>query len=74
MRKAVIVNGIEVGYILYNVYVNQEKTLYINSFTMYPLHRRKGYFKIMIAGARQIARSLGLPTMTLFVGSWEEKE
>lgn len=74
MKKIIQINCHKIGYILYSVYVSKSSTLYINQFMVYPLYRRKGYFKILLETARQIAKSLQCPTMTLSVGSMDETE
>lgn len=74
MKKTIQINGQEIGYILYSVYVSKSSTLYINQFMVYPLYRRKGYFKILLQTTHQIAKDLRCPTMTLSVGSMDETE
>ncbi len=74
MRKRIWIDGKEIGYILYSIYVGKSSTLYINQFMVYPYYRRKGYFKILLKTAHQIAKNFRCPTMTLSVGSMDETE
>ena len=76
MKKLIKVDNIEIGYVRYNVYIKQFRTLYINEFFIYPeyRHQNKGYFRKMLEETILIAKNLKWPSLTRSIGSTEESD
>lgn len=72
MIKTVQADNHIIGHIIYDHWAPD--ILFIHSFRIWPEYRGRGYFKLLLSQAREIAKEQGASTIMLSVGSSEVDE